>query len=156
MTQDATSLDRMRDIVVPPDVSWWPPAPGWWCVGLLLLTAIAAILIVFVRHRRATAYRRAATRALRQAESAVEIAGILKRTALAMCSRKTIARLSGDAWCDWLCLTGTLTMSAETRAELTTAVYGDDKSIPTPQLRLFAARWITSHQLPESAEHNDP
>ena len=36
MTPDPTSLERLHDIVLPPPVPWWPPAPGWyWVMGLL-------------------------------------------------------------------------------------------------------------------------
>ena len=34
---DPSSLDNLFDIVVPPPVSWWPPAPGWYVVGGLAI-----------------------------------------------------------------------------------------------------------------------
>jgi Domain of unknown function (DUF4381) len=36
----ATSLDRLHDIVVPPPVPWWPPAPGWCWNGAPLAAAL--------------------------------------------------------------------------------------------------------------------
>ncbi len=39
-------LQSLRDIHLPPAVSWWPPAPGWWLLvtALLLLLALAWVL----------------------------------------------------------------------------------------------------------------
>ncbi len=30
MTSDPADLSNLRDIVLPPSISFWPPAPGWW------------------------------------------------------------------------------------------------------------------------------
>ena len=38
-------MAQLRDIHGAPPVSWWPPAPGWWVVALLVL----AVLLWFGR-----------------------------------------------------------------------------------------------------------
>jgi len=50
MTPDL--LSQLRDIHAAPVAPWWPPAPGWWILGLLLF----AILVVAGR-RLVAAYR---------------------------------------------------------------------------------------------------
>jgi hypothetical protein len=50
----------LRDIHLPPNPSWWPLAPGWWGVALLLL-AIAALAVWAWRKRHG---RRVLERAL--------------------------------------------------------------------------------------------
>ena len=43
MNESPTGLDRLHDIVLPPPIPWWPPAPGWYVVlGVLLLAGLAA------------------------------------------------------------------------------------------------------------------
>lgn len=49
----------LKDIHLPPPVSWWPPAPGWWVLaGLVLLAALAAF--AWWQGRAARRLRRAA------------------------------------------------------------------------------------------------
>ena len=49
-------LSQLRDIHSVPPVSWWPPAPGWWILALLLLVLLGwlgRLLLARIRvHRR--------------------------------------------------------------------------------------------------------
>jgi hypothetical protein len=48
----------LRDIHLPPEPSWWPPALGWWMLaGLFLLSCIAAIWL-WRKYRREHQQRR--------------------------------------------------------------------------------------------------
>lgn len=49
-------LESLRDVVSPTTPSWWPPAPGWWLLGLAVLGLAVAVL----RWRRRIVLRRAA------------------------------------------------------------------------------------------------
>ncbi|MEZ5560390.1 MAG: DUF4381 domain-containing protein [Pseudomonadales bacterium] len=40
---DTDVLQQLRDIHLPADPSWWPPAPGWWLLALLVLLALALL-----------------------------------------------------------------------------------------------------------------
>jgi hypothetical protein len=42
----------LRDIHVPGEPSWWPPAPGWWLLGLVLIAAIGWLVVIGRRARR--------------------------------------------------------------------------------------------------------
>lgn len=50
-----TSGPELRDIHVPPVSMWWPLAPGWWAIAVLLIAAIIAGVIVL---RRRAAWKR--------------------------------------------------------------------------------------------------
>lgn len=48
-------LQQLKDIHLPADPSWWPPAPGWW---LLLVAALIAALWCARKLRQAIQRRR--------------------------------------------------------------------------------------------------
>jgi len=45
-------LSQLKDIHGAPTVSWWPPAPGWWVLALLLLA-----ILVWLGRRVLARYR---------------------------------------------------------------------------------------------------
>ncbi len=47
----------LRDIHLPADPSWWPPAPGWWLLAVLALVALAFFVWGWRRHRRVRSRR---------------------------------------------------------------------------------------------------
>ena len=42
----------LRDIHLPADPAWWPPAPGWWLLAGLALVALVVVAWAWRRHRR--------------------------------------------------------------------------------------------------------
>lgn len=47
----ASAGPRLRDIHLPPEPSWWPLAPGWWALAVLLLAALSLTAWWWRRHR---------------------------------------------------------------------------------------------------------
>ena len=47
--QDA--LQQLRDIQLPADPHWWPPAPGWWVLAAFLLLIIYFAVKLWQRYR---------------------------------------------------------------------------------------------------------
>ncbi|MBQ7413453.1 MAG: DUF4381 domain-containing protein [Alphaproteobacteria bacterium] len=101
-------LSELRDIHLPTEPSWWPPAVGWW----YLLGIIIGGLIVF-----GAGYMYWWTRpkqyAVRELEgicsnqknavlAARRISVLLKRIALLIYPRSKVATLSDEKWIDFL------------------------------------------------------
>lgn len=49
----------LRDIHLPPAISWWPPAPGWWLLLLGLFLLIVALYTIYQRRQRKQLKKRA-------------------------------------------------------------------------------------------------
>jgi len=103
---DPGSLERLHDIVVSPPVPFWPPAPGWYVVALVLVMAAGWACWWIIHRWRANAYRRAALAELQAAGTRRDqlkvLPELLKRTALAAYPRERVASLSSDAWLAFL------------------------------------------------------
>lgn len=103
-------LQQLRDVQLPQDPSWWPPAIGWW-----LLCIAAIVLVVWLIRRALDTYRRRAplrrARALLAELHADHTAGalsdqqylhssneILKRVLVRAYGRNQYAPMAGEAW----------------------------------------------------------
>ncbi len=108
----ANDLAQLRDIHLPQAISWWPPAPGY---GLLLLILVAAVLMAlfFYRTRQARHLRKQALSQLTHLQrihrehlnvsiTAAQISLLLKQVALQYYPRSHVAALQGEAWLDFL------------------------------------------------------
>ncbi|MFC3229922.1 DUF4381 domain-containing protein [Marinibaculum pumilum] len=106
------TLAKLRDIHLPEAVSAWPPAPGWWLLGGVLLLGSGAGIYLLHRHRRSrrTVALRLLDRLAAEHEAgrlppqglAAAVAELLRRTAMARFGRRVVARLHGQAWIDFL------------------------------------------------------
>ena len=143
MITNNLTLNDLYDIIVPEPASWWPPAPGFWILLLAFITVFAVLLIRWLKKNRKNAYRRAAMRELEQANTAPEIAAILRRTALVAYSRETVASLHGADWFQWLEKTAGIQMP-ESAIIAMNKIYSNNPSAPEA-LRSYTSEWIRKH-----------
>jgi hypothetical protein len=107
MNPDPTNLDRLHDVMVPPPVPWWPPAPGWLVVIAALILVLGWWLIGAIRHWQSNCYRREALALLEAVDnSGIELATLIKRVALSVYPRESVASLTGEQWLTFLDETG--------------------------------------------------
>ncbi len=98
---------ELRDIHLPAEPSWWPPAPGWWLLAAILIGLLIWAVQALVRVRRARArlwsMRVQFEAALANTEARTRIAAIsemLRRAA--RLSNPEAAQLQGEAWLQFL------------------------------------------------------
>lgn len=104
---DPGDLANLRDLALPAEISFWPPAVGVWIIGGAGLALLAIVLRRAVRRYRAAAYKRAALRELDDIgvddpDIVEHVSAILKRVAMAECGRARVASLTGKAWADFI------------------------------------------------------
>ena len=112
MNPSPLSAIDLRDIHAAAAPEFWPPAPGWWLVGLALIVVVLYAgrwLARTWRHRKLRHNILAELEGLNActpAEIATSTSTLLRRVALMCFDRKEVASLSGDAWLSFLDRTG--------------------------------------------------
>ncbi len=111
-------LSQLADIHLPEPVSFWPPAPGWWLLAVLLLIGAALLVRQLLKQREKRKICQYALAELdrclqRMANSTDEpdqaqlhyineVNSVLRRVALVHFPQRNVASLSGSAWVDFI------------------------------------------------------
>lgn len=148
MSNSATSLDRLHDIVQPAPIPWWPPAPGWSVLLAVLLLVLAWRGWRLWKRWQADRYRREALRLLEMAGDVTAIAELLRRTALVIAPRQNVATMTGQRWVAWLQVCYLGDMPETVRDLLISGVYGSATAEANELaiLRDYASSWISGHR----------
>lgn len=153
----ADPLAALHDIHLPPPVSWWPLAPGWWILSALLLVTFSALLFIGMRRWRQRAYRRQALRDLRAAylkcQSDNDAAHfqqhtqrLLKQTALVAYPHNQVANLHGDRWLQFLDRPLRRSVFMQPDLQPMADMYrADTTAVAAPSLYNAARLWIRKH-----------
>jgi Domain of unknown function (DUF4381) len=171
MNSDPTSLDRLHDIVAPPSVPWWPPAPGWYGIATVILVLLLVFILRSIIHWQRNRYRREALAEFarqekflgdpfRRSAALAALAELLKRVALTAFPREQVAALTGPAWFDFLDRTGSTTMFASDAGPILARATYDPLAatrLEEQEIRETAAlvrHWIVYHEVPLSRSAN--
>lgn len=148
MNPDPTSLDRLHDLVTPPPVPWWPPAPGVFIVLVALALGIMILLLKMFINWQANCYRREALRLLDDPSTKpAEWSELLKRTALAVWPRDEVADLTGDTWLSFLDRTaGMNVFSTGAGRVIETIAFDPKRGGSTGDLKMIVREWIKRHR----------
>ena len=104
-------IHGIDEIILPEVVSWWPSAPGWKVLGLILLAWLVLRVVRLAQRWWRNRYRREALRQLKQLQQqagsiALDVVAVLpyyiKVTALQAYPRAEVASLSGENWLAFL------------------------------------------------------
>ncbi|WP_309043081.1 DUF4381 domain-containing protein [Marinobacter sediminicola] len=103
-------LSQLRDIHLPITGGFWPPAPGWWILGVLLLLAVAALIWAAIRRHRRNRWLRLAKAelailersAVKEPQWFTELNALLKRVARARYPDENPEAQTGEQWAECL------------------------------------------------------
>ncbi len=103
---------QLRDIHLPAEPGFWPPAPGWWILAALLLVLLVWVAWVATRRYRLHRQRQRILAMLGELEQETgdkatpekiaQISILLRRLALMRYSRQRVAPLTGKDWLNFL------------------------------------------------------
>jgi len=110
-------LAQLRDIHLPQPVGWWPLAPGWYVLAILVLLMVFALGYIMRRYylngqakrqalRLLTQYQQQHTRETNSQLTSARVSELLKRVALVYFPRARVASLQGESWLSFLNETG--------------------------------------------------
>ncbi len=107
MPSEGDLLSGLRDVIYPPEPSWWPPAIGWWLMLALVLalTAVSYQLLKILRQRSKTVKlmrRMESINLLDPHEASAQLSILMRRIAITRYPRETVAGLTGYAWLEFL------------------------------------------------------
>ena len=113
-------LANLKDIHLPPAVSWWPPAPGWWILMVVFVLLIFLCAWWLYRRYERGRPRIEALRILKDLQVKHDkspvalktlrtLSQLLRRTALSFYQQEEVASLHGEEWLKFLDKTGQTT-----------------------------------------------
>lgn len=152
-------LSQLHDIHLPEPIGWWPIAPGWYLLALILVTAGLLIALFCHRYYLHGRARRAALRALADYQKQYQhdansqactanISMLLKRVALAYYPRTRVAGLQGEAWIAFLNSTAKGVNFNSVRMQLLELPWKPSQNSKLQPLFQTAQKWIMRQKKP--------
>ncbi len=143
---------------MPPEPGLWPPAPGWWILGVVTLIGLAWLgwrgwqaLSRYWLYRKVTAELNSiSARHARHGDDqrlSADVSRLLRRAALREHTRPRAAGLTGDTWLAFLDRTGGSRDFTEGSGRcLVTAPYGGrTEPVDAVALAVVVRRWLRAN-----------
>lgn len=152
--QPSTPPLPLQDLQLPEAVSWWPFAPGWWALMLIVLILLTALVLLARTRWRNNQDKRSAQQLLtsayaqwqanqNQQQLIIQFNSVLKR----YCRNRfpQAVALSGDQWTDFLNRSAGVSLFSGVEAEaLQSGAYRADAlpALQTQTLFKNCQRWL--------------
>jgi len=148
------SLDNLHDIIVPEPIGFFPLAPGWVMVALLLLALFFHFSVHAYKRYKKSLYKREALAELgkytqESREETLALLALAKRVAIVVYGRVVIAKLTGEEWWDFMEKHSKAKVSKELRIELSHLLYSESYQSSSAEYRAikkFVTTWIKTHK----------
>lgn len=148
----------LEDIIVPDGVSAWPPALGWWLLGILCIIAVATGIFFYRRYQKKWGYRKQALvlvdnlfmqwqhKKLNDSEICQQLLQTLKRTALSAYPNHSVNSLYGKEWVDRLIKQApTVDCTHRVKTMICSSQYQRKITLHPEILYQFCQEWIRQH-----------
>ena len=136
-------LSGLRDIHLPLEPSWWPPAMGWWILtGIAILAILIAGFMFYVWYNSPCQYALRELKTLfREAPNSVwaarRLSVLLKRIVLLLYPRSPVATLTDEAWITFLTDKTKSAFNEEQLNLLAMAPYMPENAVPPIDAKAF-------------------
>ena len=148
------SLTNLNDIIVPDAVGFFPLAPGWIIVTLLVLALLFHFALNAYHRYKKSLYKREAIKEIENysnesREEILELLTLAKRVGIAAYGRDQIAKLSGESWWDFMEKHSKVKIDKGLRDELSGLLYDastQHERIPYVTVKEMVTLWIKTHK----------
>lgn len=148
------SLDNLHGIIVPDGVGFFPLAPGWYIVALLLFTLLFHFSVRRYKVYQKSQYKREALKELATynksgKEDVIALISLAKRVGLSAYGRNTVAKLSDDSWWDFIEQHSKAKVDSELRVALSKLLYDTSYRMDSAlydNTSAFVTAWIKTHK----------
>ena len=155
-------LAQLADIHLPGEISYWPPAPGWWILAILFFAGAFYLIQRLIQQRN---LRKVYQHALAELETCYQdfacdnhedknnlrlhyvnkFNAVIRRVALVHFPQNNIASLSGDAWVDFIRRKGDSSrLDAEIAAAISFGRFQKKCDVDVDAMNSLGRAWITS------------
>ena len=149
------SLDNLHDIIVPDAIGFFPPAPGWYFVLLLLLALLFHFSIQAYRRYKKSLYRREALKELQNyrqesRQNIMALLGLAKRVGIVAYGRTEVAGLSEAKWWAFMEKHSSAKISITVQKEISQLLYDENYVIQSAlheNVTDFVTQWIKTHKV---------
>jgi len=145
---------QLRAPQTPEAISWWPLAPGWWIVAVLMLALVSYAAIKWRQNRQKNNYRRSAATMLdayysdwqqqpNDGNYLLAANSVIKRACLHFdtASRK----LSGKDWVNYLNALSKNDLSKATKTALSNGLYQKQPKADIETVHRDLKAWLLAH-----------
>jgi hypothetical protein len=94
-------LSQLKGIHEPAAIGSWPPALGWWIIGISMILLISLSIYAWRRHVKNTMWKKEAINTINDIKSKSSLHAIntlIKKIAIYKVNDPSITSLSGEAW----------------------------------------------------------
>lgn len=100
-------LQDLKDIHPPSTIESWPPAYGWWLLGIFSIIGVSLIIMWFLSARNKSLAKRQALKSLQQidasnSDSVSQLNQLLKRVAMTYFPNQNVRELHGPQWTNFI------------------------------------------------------
>jgi len=149
------SLDNLNDIIVPHTVGFFPLAPGWYIVLLLLVSLSFYFGYKQYKAYEKEQYRRDAEEELealndKNRENTIALLGLAKRVGIVAYGRENIATIHGDSWWDFMEAHSKSSVEADLRKSIQRLLYEENIAFDAcvfDAVFLMVSQWIETHEV---------
>ena len=155
----ADALIQLKDIHLPQSIGWWPLAPGWY--ALILLILCLTIGLAYLIHKRKInalaknqalellkTYKEHYEKDRNAQVASARISELLRRVALVYYPRVEVASLYGNAWVEFLNQTSKAVDFKPVQSMLLDSPFKTEETVNLNPLITRAQLWIKQRGVP--------